>query len=170
MPGSPCLLALSFAPDPTADQLPVVRIATQIMHIEVEESRKCQIAARRQKALGANGEAWQMRHTTKHEAGEPYTLRGIEQRKGLVVRKAIEIACQALPQPGNSIARIEGLAPISRIGISILRSNRKYTDQKRVKVCRRGGASENRGARDAEFEIRCWFEGDLFSMNERLIL
>src|ERR1700677_667028 len=116
MPGGPCLLALSFAPNPAADQLPVVGIATQIMHIKVEESWKCQIAAWRQETLEAHGEAWQMRHATKKDAGEPYTFRGVEQWKGLVVREAIEITCQALPKPRDSVAGVDGLAAISGIG------------------------------------------------------
>src|ERR1700678_3296337 len=119
MPGGPRLLALSFTPNPTANQLPVVGIATQIMHIEVEETGKCQIAARRQKALGAHGEAWQMGHTTKEDGGEPYTLRGVEQWKGLVVREAVKLACQALAQPRDSIACVNGLAAIPGIAISV---------------------------------------------------
>src|SRR5580692_837053 len=170
MPGSPSLFALSLTSDPAADELPVVGIAALIVHVEIEESGKCKIAVRRQETLSANGDAWQMRYTTKEETGQPYTLCRVDQWKGLVVGKAIEISCQALPQSRDSITGVDRLAAISRIGISVLGSSRKYTDQKAMKSHRSTGASEDRGARDAEFKIGSWFERELFSINEGLVL
>src|SRR5580658_7857045 len=136
MPGGPGLLALSFAPNPTADQLPVVGIAALILRV-VEESWSLQMAARRQKTLAANGEVWQMRHTTKQEAGQPYTLCRVNGRKRLVVCEAIDITRQALSNPGDSVVRVDSLAAISRIGASVLRISGKHISQKSMEVQRR---------------------------------
>src|SRR6266702_214074 len=113
-PGTQYLKSIRLAPDPTAEKLTLIRVAAEIVDIEVIESRE-KISPRTDVTLSSKTQARDLWNVGKIESRRQHAVSGVIDREWLVVGKCVNIAGQPIAKLGETILHIDSRATISRV-------------------------------------------------------